>query len=216
MFRRIKQLFIFPMSKKTSTVLLGSGDQWEVQTDSLNADSFIVSAGVGHSITFEQDIIARYNTNIILFDPSPTGLKTIDNLSDRKNIEFHPVGLAGKSGDVQFGLPDRAEEGSFRKGTGGDGPSFSCTTLLDVMHTHGRSHIDLLKLDVEGFEYEIIQSVLDDNLDIRQICLEIHHNRVISIEQTIWDAASLIFRLFLRGYRIIYNKNMDFTFVKAA
>ena len=49
---------------------------------------------------------------------------------------------------------------------------------------------------------------------MRQICVEIHHNRVISIDNTVLDAAKLILRLFLRGYRIVYNKNMDFTFVR--
>lgn len=215
LFRFLKELFIFPLRKKTSTVLLGNLDQWGIERGSLNANSFIVSAGVGQAITFEQDIIARYDAKIVLFDPSPTGVKTITNLPDKKNIEFHPVGLAGKSGDLQFGLPDLADEGSFRKGVAGDALSFPCLSLSDVMSANGRKHIDLLKIDVEGFEYEILQSVFDDNLDIRQICLEIHHNRVITIDQTILDAARLIFRLFMAGYRVIYNKNMDFTFVKA-
>lgn len=214
LFRRLKELFLIPLSRRVPTVLLGSADQWAVPAGSLSADSFIVSAGVGHSITFEQDIIARFGARIVLLDPSPTGVTTIERLADRRNIEFLPLGLAAVSGELQFGLPDRAEEGSFRKGSAEDGVSFGCTSLSDIMRKHGRTRIDLLKIDVEGFEYEIIQSIFDDRLSVEQICVEIHHNREISIDQTIADAARLILRLARAGYRVVYNKNMDFTFVK--
>ena len=189
-------------------------DRWEIQSGSLNADSFIVSGGVGQNITFEQDIVARFGAKIVLFDPSPTGVNTMANLQDRFNIDFYPLGIAGKTGDLQFGAPDSEEEGSFRKGTDGDGPLFKCKSLSEIMSDHHKDRIDLLKIDVEGFEYEIIQSIFDNNLNVRQICIEIHHNRFISIEQTIVDAAVLILQLFLHGYRIIYNNSMDFTFIK--
>lgn len=215
LFRRLKELFLVPLSRRVPTVLLGSADQWAIPAGSLAADSFIVSAGVGHSITFEQDIIARFGARIVLLDPSPTGVATIERLTDRRNIEFLPLGLAAASGELQFGLPDRAEEGSFRKGSAADGVSFGCTSLSDIMRRHGRTRIDLLKIDVEGFEYEIIQSIFDGHLAVDQICVEIHHNREISIDQTVMDAARLILRLARYGYRIVYNKNMDFTFVKA-
>ena len=214
LFRSLKELFLLPLSRRVPTVLLGSVDQWAIPTGSLVADSFIVSAGVGHSITFEQDIVARFGAKVVLLDPSPTGVATIERLSDRRNIEFMPLGLAAASGELRFGLPDRADEGSFRKGSAADGVSFGCTTLSDIMRQHGRTRIDLLKIDVEGFEYEIIQSIFDNHLSVEQICVEIHHNREISIDQTVADAARLIFRLARHGYRVVYNKNMDFTFVK--
>jgi Methyltransferase FkbM domain len=37
---------------------------------------------------------------------------------------------------------------------------------------HGR--IDLLKLDVQGAEYEILSSVIDRRLDVRIVCAELH------------------------------------------
>lgn len=214
-FRRLKQLFLVPLSRTVPTVLLGQADQWAVPVGSLSSGSFIVSAGVGRSITFELDVVARFGADIVLLDPSPTGQATMASLGDAPHLEYLPVGLAAKSGPVEFGLPDRPDEGSFRKSANGNGASFICVSLSELAKQRARTRIDLLKIDVEGFEYEIIQSILDEGLDVAQICVEIHHNRVISIDQTVFDAALLILKLFRRGYRIVYNKNMDFTFVRS-
>jgi FkbM family methyltransferase len=213
-FRSLKQIFVAPFSRRARTVLIGKSDQWAILAGSISNDSFIVSAGVGHSISFEEELVERFNAHIVLLDPSPTGLKTIASKKDMRNIEFRKLGLAATPGEVRFGLPDQADEGSFRKGGDDDGVSFACTSLSDLIHEHGGREVDLLKIDVEGFEYEIIQSIIDEKLAVKQICVEIHHNRVISLDKTIFDAMALILKLAMSDYRIIYNKNMDFTFVK--
>ncbi len=210
--RWLKIISIIPMSKRVSTVLLGQADQWAIPENALKDNSFIVSAGVGTSITFEKDIISRYNSQIILLDPSPTGVKTMNDLRDRRNIDFMEIGLAAKSGPVCFGLPDLADEGSYRKGSTRDGIQFDCISLADLMKQRGQLSIDLLKIDVEGFEYEILDSLIKEGLKVKTICVEIHHNRVISINKTIFSAYFLMLRLFFKGYKVVYNKNMDFTF----
>ena len=159
-FKQLKQLFIAPMVKRLPVVLVGTADQWAIPAGSLAADAFVVSAGVGKDITFEQDLVARFGVRIILLDPSPTGIKTIAKRSLPRNIEFHALGLAAQAGSVSFGHPDRSDEGSFRKSNVDGGVSFDCTTLQELMSQHNRSRIDLLKIDVEGFEYEIINSIL--------------------------------------------------------
>lgn len=213
-FNTLKQLFLLPFWARTPTALVGQVDQWALPVGALSQRSFVVSAGVGHSITFEQDIVRRFGSSIVLLDPSPTGRATMAKLPDRQNIDFQEVGLADRVGEIAFGPPAEAGEGSFRKGSSADGIAFRCTTLAEILRAHGRSRIDLLKIDVEGFEYEIIQSIFDQKLDVEMICVEIHHDRVIAIDQTVFDAARLILRLYRHGYRIVYNKNMDFTFVK--
>jgi FkbM family methyltransferase len=213
LFRQLKRAFIFPLSKGIPTVLVGSLDQWALPLGVLNQDSFIVSAGVGTSITFEEDLTSMFRTRIILLDPSPTGVQTMNARVRDELIEFSPRGLAKRSGNVSFGLPDRLEEGSFKKGTGSDGLMFTCVSLTDLLEENKKSKIDLLKIDIEGFEYEIIESMIENNIQVDIICVEIHHNKVISIDETIVDAAKLILRVCRNDYVIVYNKNMDFTFV---
>lgn len=213
MFKVLKQVFIFPFRRAVPTELLGKTDQWAITRNSLDAGSFIISAGVGQSITFEDALVARFDATVILLDPSPTGLNTIQARESMRNLTFLPIGLARQSGTHRFVPPERPEEGSFRKAQDGDGPLFRCTSVADLLKVHNRHKIDLLKIDVEGCEYEILESILDSRIEVDQICVEIHHNRVIPIDKTVLQAALLILRLVAQGgYRIIYNKNMDFTF----
>jgi FkbM family methyltransferase len=213
LFRQLKKAFIFPLSRDIPTILVGSLDQWALPVGVLNPDSFIVSAGVGTSITFEEDLISMFRARIILLDPSPTGIQTMSMRARDELIEFSPRGLAKQSGNVSFGPPDRTDEGSFKKGNGSDGLMFKCVSLPDLLKENKKSKIDLLKIDVEGFEYEIIASIIEDNIQVDIICVEIHHNKVIDISETIADAAKLILRVCRNGYVVVYNKNMDFTFV---
>jgi FkbM family methyltransferase len=211
LFRQLKKAFLVPFSRSIPTVLVGSVDQWALPVGVLKPDSFIVCAGVGTSITFEEDLAAMFRARIVLLDPSPTGLQTMTTEVHHHLIEFSLRGLAKRSGDISFGLPDRPEEGSFKKGVG---LTFPCVSLPDLLRENKKSKIDLLKIDVEGFEYEIIASMIENNIQVDILCVEIHHNKVIEINETIADAAKLILRLYLNGYVIVYNKNMDFTFVR--
>jgi FkbM family methyltransferase len=213
LFRQLKKAFLVPFSRNIPTVLVGSKDQWALPVGALNPDSFIVSAGVGNSITFEEDLTSKFRTRIILLDPSPTGVRTMQAVVRTDLIEFSPRGLARRSGEISFAPPDRPEEGSFKKGAGSGELTFACVSLPDLLKENNRSKIDLLKIDVEGFEYEIIASIIENSIPVDIICVEIHHNRVIGIDETIADAAKLILCLYRNGYVVIYNKNMDFTFV---
>ncbi|WP_180982576.1 FkbM family methyltransferase [Methylocella silvestris] len=213
-FKKLKELFILPFSRKAPTELLGEADQWAVLRNSINAQSFIISAGVGRSITFEEAIIEKFDATVILLDPSPTGVETMRKKTDKRNIDFLEMGLASQGGEISFGRPDRTDEGSFRKGGKEEGIVFECISLDELLAKYDKNKIDLLKIDVEGFEYEIIESIFEKKLDVEQICVEIHHNKVIAIDKTVADAALLIIKLFRHGYRVIYNRNMDFTFSK--
>jgi hypothetical protein len=41
--------------------------------------------------------------------------------------------------------------------------SFECYDLSTIMSRNGDSHIDLLKMDIEGFEFDIVNQFLDHN-----------------------------------------------------
>ena len=79
------------------------------------------------------------------------------------------------------------------------------------MKQNGHKQIDLLKLDIEGSEYEVLDELLKERLAVRQICVEYHHNIVpgISRTQSVWS----ILRLKARGYRLIDQTGNNHTFV---
>jgi FkbM family methyltransferase len=167
----------------------------------------IYCAGVGEGISFELELAKTSPRPILLFDPSPTGIATMAG-SDTRNINFFPVGLAAKTGVIEFSLTQYDGQVSRVDQESGYGKvSFDCWDLVTVMRKNGDATIDLLKMDIEGFEYEIIDQFLDERIPIRQLCVEFHP----------WlrpgRTYKTIAKLYRAGYRIIHKHHGDHTFV---
>jgi len=158
---------------------LGDGSQWTMLTRDMNPDTVIYSGGVGEDISFELELIHRFGVKVHIFDPSPVGRNTIANaLKDSVGLEkyllFKPVGLASTA-IAKFSTGGGNHESVWLKAaTQEDGETLPCTTIPAEMYANNHDHIDLLKMDIEGFEYEILDSCLRIGLNIKQICVEFH------------------------------------------
>ena|ERR1700761_1972030 len=164
-------------------------------------------AGVGKGMTFEVAVAKLAMKPVLVFDPTPTAVPTIGG-SDLANIKFFPVGLAAQDGVIEFSLPKDPEEGSFsvpREGL--PRACFECWSLRTIMRKNGDSAIDLLKMDIEGFEYAIVHQILADRIPVRQLCVEFHP--WLKPRQT-WKT---IWQLHNKGYRLIFKHRGDHTFV---
>lgn len=210
---RLKTVFIAPLSRSVPTTKVGSKDSWSIFDPGID-EIFVISAGVGQSITFEQELADRWRAQVVLLDPTPTGVQTMQQLKGLEHIDYMPVGLSTKDGPALFAKPLRAEEGSFSiaRPDDEDSLSFECRSLESIMRMHGRKTIDVLKMDIEGFEYSVLSQMLANKIRVRQLCVEIHTRHGSGAQTGSLDAAWLILRLYWAGYRIIFNDAMDFTF----
>lgn len=191
----------------------GGINSWNIFTRHLDKNSIIYSAGVGRDISFEKAVVSRFKVNIELFDPSPTGIATMELAENNiSNIHFTPVGIAGKSAIARFSPPENELEGSFTVALKSDlFVEFQCKDLSRLMEERGHLSIDLLKLDIEGFEYEVIDDIINKSIDIRQICVEFHHFiNGIKICETLKAIANLR----AAGYMMIYKTRFDYTFYR--
>lgn len=194
---------------------VGSGSYWHISTAGLNMESVVYSAGVGLDISFERELVERFGVVVELFDPSPTGIETMQRPENRMlRINFHPVGLAGSSGTFQFVAPKNPREGSYTITTGEESSvDFHCYSLRDLMRQRGNNKVDLLKMDIEGFEYGVINSIIQNKLEVRQICVEYHHfMKGIELQKTLRS----ILKLKSAGYRLIYKTRYDYTFLRVS
>lgn len=184
---------------------------WTVQTQFLNSDSVCYCAGVGLGISFELDLACIFDITVVSLDPSPTGIQTIQQCADLHNIRFFSVGLSGSVGSIEFALPKNPEEGSYSTPQiNSKLTRFDCTDLPTLMRMNEHDKIDLLKMDIEGFEYEVLDHIIEQRIPIRQICVEFHpwlkpHGRFLTVR-----AMHLLRKL---GYRLIYKKRGDYTFL---
>jgi len=182
--------------------------------DHLSPASIVYSAGVGQDITFEHALVQRVGCHIQLFDPSPTGVATMALAANQHPlIHFSAIGLADEDGLVDFEPPADPAEGSYLLTTAGVGAAtchFPCKTLRSVMDGLGHTRIDLLKLDIEGFEYGILEQIVTDGLHVGQICVEVHP-RIVPDGRRRTEA--LMASLARAHYRLIHREMNDLTFL---
>jgi FkbM family methyltransferase len=183
------------------------GSGWVVDTS--NPFHVCYCAGVGKGISFEVELAKLAYAPVLVLDPSPTALPTIAR-TNMTNLEFLPVGLSAANGTIEFSMPADPDEGSFSVPRDGlDVVSFECRNLRALMAREGDSEIDLLKMDIEGFEYDIIDQMLAERIPVLQLCVEFHH----------WlrpgRTFKTVIKLYLAGYRPIHKHRGDWTFIRS-
>lgn len=198
-------------------VTLGNreGAQWTLRVGALDSNSIVYSGGVGGDISFEIELIKQFGLSVVIFDPSPIALETIrkhSNDPEIKRIEFNPVGLASESKSLRFEPSKVPGEWQMAVSEGNGSRVIACTTITNEMGRRGHKKIDLLKLDIEGFEYQVLQHCLENQLDIGQICVEFH-----DFLPDIGRKSTLESILALRnhGFCLIHKQRHDFTFLKS-
>jgi hypothetical protein len=89
---------------------------------------------------------------VVLFNPSSTGLETMSKRENKlPNFRFHPVGLAGRTGTVEFAAPLNYSEGSWFSRQPGQGTSRSRASLYqNLLRENKHDQIDLPKIMSKG------------------------------------------------------------------
>jgi len=176
---------------------------------SLREGAIVYSGGVGGDISFELQLAKKYNAKIFLFDPTPTGINLMKKIKN-KNINFYKLGLSGKTGDFHFELLNRVNCGSYSMSQKG-GVVLPCISISDFYKKNKHSKIDLLKIDIEGFEYGVIDDILSNDIDIQQIVLEFH-GWMKKMPRGLDKIAKR--KLKEKGYVQVFKNRNDYTFVK--
>ncbi len=205
------------LSRRYPLVELGSpAYHWILCPTGLNANSVVYSGGVGRDISFEHALVRNYGCQVVLLDPSPTGLATMERPENKIPQFMHqPVALAGQCGTLKFSRPQDAAEGSwFKKSDGTADLEVPSLNLGTLMKQNGHNHIDLLKLDIEGAEYEVIDDMLKQRLPVRQVLVEFHNNLLPGIRRR--QTVRAILKMAAAGYRLVKKDGENHTFIKPA
>lgn len=180
---------------------------WWFHPDTLGEDSVVYSLGIGEDVDFDLSLIRRYDLELHAFDPTPS---TVDWLAAHKlpeSFRFHPWAVAAEDGILKL-YPRVKRDGSHSsvmytmvaheeaQDAFIEVPAFS---LVNIAAKLGHDHIDLLKMDIEGAEYEVLDNLLGSAVQPRQLLVEFHHRFPgIGLHRT----TSMIERLRSSGYRI--------------
>ncbi|MBC8488922.1 MAG: FkbM family methyltransferase [Bacteroidetes bacterium] len=152
---------------------------WDVAIDEINKDSIIYSFGIGDDATFDLAMIDKFDLTIHAFDPTPKSIDYVEKQNLPKNFIFHKYGIANFDGEVNFNPPENPNNISHtildRPSTKNLAITVPVKRLSTIMTELGHQKIDVLKMDIEGAEYIVIEDLINSEIRPQQILVEIHH-----------------------------------------
>lgn len=181
-------------------VELGSPDYggWTFPAALIETGSVCYSVGAGGEISFDMDLIRRYGVTVRAVDPVR---KYVERA--RADAEGDPrfsiveAALATSDGPIRMQLThDLASESVSPAGLY-DSASYvelPGRTLRTLMAEFGDSKVDLLKVDIEGGEYDLVPTLDLAALGVKVFATQMHHTGSVA------DAHGLIRSLGEQGY----------------
>jgi FkbM family methyltransferase len=142
------------------------------------------------------------------FEPDPESFGALQaNVGALEGVTIDPRAVAAGRGEAVFHSSANSLASSL---VAGDGQAVRVRTVgLDgIIEELALDRIDLLKLDVEGAEYELLPLVARGELGVSVLCVEMHPTRGLA-------AAVRAFRdLLAAGFRVVDRRGGDFTFYR--
>ena len=216
---------------------------WAIPKDiNLNENSIIYSGGVGEDISFDLLLSDKYDSNILLIDPTKRA-----KIHYNEIINYYKTKINNFSGDIQkdylpiiqklkpnfdkinylnIGIWDKEEDLKFYKQSNEQYVSQSLIngmfsnnyeivktkSIKQIMKENNHNKIDLLKLDIEGAEIKVLEQMLIDEIYPKYLCIEF--DLFLKKKDNNNGTRNIVNKLLNIGYKILLNDNMNITFVK--
>jgi FkbM family methyltransferase len=152
---------------------------WNIITDGIGRDSLVYSFGVGEDASFDLSLAKRFGLCVHAFDPTPKSITWVRSQHFTDQFNFHEFGLAAVDGEVPFNLPTNPHHVSYtilnRPSSCDRAIHFPVKRLRTIMNLLGHTRIDILKMDIEGAEYDVIDDLYVSSIRPTQILVEFHH-----------------------------------------
>jgi FkbM family methyltransferase len=150
----------------------GDGGKWVSDPQSLRTGTVVYCFGAGTEISFDAEMAGLYGCEVHCFDPTPFVVRSFARCRPgqpvgRGTFYFHAVGLGPVSLDPENAnylvLEDQRCE---------------VKRLSEIAADLRHSHVDILKIDIEGGEMaaltEILTSGTLERLSVKQLLVEFH------------------------------------------
>ena len=210
----LKKIWLATMGiRPTACVPLASpnpGDQaWVISPAGLGTEPLVYSLGLSENLSFDLGMIQQHGARVHGFDPTIESRSFIAKSHLPAGFHYHCLAVAGHDG--QLDLYERIGKGGRKKGA-----CFlraSCKKISSLVEELGHSRLDILKIDVEGSEYPILEDVCLKGIQVSQIAVEFHHR----FEEVGLAATLRAHQMLLRhGYQLAHISDWaeEFLYVK--
>lgn len=177
----------------------------------IGADWICYCAGTGADISFDLELIERYGCRVFACEPAPEAERYVREASAGvERFSFLPVGLAPSDGTMTFyraADPEHMALSTTDLQATRDAVQAPVRSVDSLMRELGHERVDLLKLAVEGIEYELLESLEPRELGVRLLLVEFTWSKPASA------AFAATKRLRAAGYVPVYRNLADVTFM---
>jgi FkbM family methyltransferase len=187
---------------------------WTVPVDRIDEDWTVWSLGTGHDASFDVEILNRYpKSTVRAFDPFTRNLAgAAERSGNNPRYSQHHLAIAATDGPITLtGSPDPDVGSVAAPVPGHDEPTFTVPgrSIPSLKAELGDASIDLLKMDIEGAEFDVLSSLDLTSLGVQVLCAELHFNVSLS------RARSVVDHVRSQGFRLVACDDTDVTFVRA-
>lgn len=160
---------------------------WALDLEKIKQDSVVYSFGVGTDISFDTLLIQKKSCVIHAFDPTPRSINWVSTQKLPEEFKFYDIGLSNFDGESHFNEPPHKDWVSYSETTNPKENSVKCRVekLSTIMNRLNHNHIDLLKMDIEGSEFSVLENMYEENIFPDQILVEFHGNDINKINKTL-------------------------------
>jgi FkbM family methyltransferase len=201
---------------------------WWIDRRAIGSNPLLIDCGLGLDISFPAVFLQRFGGAVVGIDPNPdslaycrahcpAGMQIWDSAFWRRageSITFHlprvreqlPLGADGISGSL---VDSHAYVGD------GERITTTTTSFEDVLARTGRSECDVLKLDIEGAEYEVLADLCERGLiaRTRQLLVEFHHG---ATHYAAADTEAISQRIQQSGFELVHVEGRNRVFRRKA
>lgn len=210
--------FRFKPDINPKTTFLGTSyGGWSILDIPIKKNSIIYSFGIGEDISFDLELINKYGVTIYAYDPIKRSIDWVKKQKVSKLFKPFQIGIANYDGIANFAPPINPKNISHtilnRSETQDKAIKAKVNRLKTLMKKNGHDKIDILKLDIEGAEYDVIDDILNSNVEITHLLIEFHH-RFENIG--FYKTYNTVKKLKRAGFKLYYvsEKGEDYCFIK--
>ncbi|MCC6612963.1 MAG: FkbM family methyltransferase [Anaerolineae bacterium] len=153
---------------------------YSICPSALPPEPIVYSFGIGKDISFDTTLIDNYHAHVFAFDPTPRSAEWLKKQQLPQTFRWFEYGLSHQDGVMTFyppENPDYVSHSMIHNSTlVSEGISLPVKRFSTIAKDLGHHRVDILKMDIEGSEYEVLPDILSaDDVEIGQILIEYHH-----------------------------------------
>ena len=146
----------------------------------LTAESVVLDIG-GFKGDYAASISNKFGCFIHVFEPMKDQARYIGNRAKKNpKVSVHPVGVGGKTEDITIYIPKGKDEATMHPGDTeiAKEEQIKVIDIAEVFDSLELDHVDLMKLNIEGAEFDLLDRLIKKGLHKKVTDIQIQFHKI--------------------------------------